>query len=295
MTKGIETTIQTSGKVSSQVKENGYGATAFGILSVILIILLFVLLRFFRETLKKAEKNTQDLIKQQQKEMTAIARSIETMNENMKNIIDRADNNTKESHKEMIQNIKQIFEGINESIIGVYQVVSDSKELTETQVKSIIETHKKNLINSFQNELVRIVDDNNLSDNITLIIPELKSFFKDSMREGFNTLLDSGIKNIEFEQFWDKIKEERERGMSELIECFTEAIESISHIETGITYTKHYKDKLEGEKLQQNYSTKRNRRKEDYKELKRKLKLSINETGNKIFEKLKHYIKECKS
>ena len=293
--QATEETINIASNVAGSMQDKGvmlYIAAVFVTLGVIMMTVFLII--FVKKVLPS--ENLQETITKQTEELSEI------MTENYRESLNIVVMQSEKNQEMLIKDIKTAFEGVNQSVLGTYEIIQGlydliqgTKKLTEGQCMANLETMREAVSEGFENELIRIVDENNLADNISFIIPEISDYFRNRMKRAVDTLHKAGITQIDFDIYWNKSKKVREEGMLQIIEAISETIDNLKNIEQGIKHVKHEKDKLGIKGIQESYSKKRDVRREDYSELKRILKLIVSRVSSNMFDILIKHLKEQKS
>ena len=186
----------------------------------------------------------------------------------------------------MIKDVTVAFQGVNESIIGVYRIIEEQKKLNKLQVKIMMETYTDKVLYKMLNNLLIIVDNNNLVANAEIILGEIKNMGGSYINKSKETLEALGISEDCIDVIFKKIKAISERSFLEIAEVFTDTVSDLALIQSGFKNTElDYKHGALSEVQYERAMAKKEKEiRNDYSELSRKIRLIISETETKISE-----------
>lgn len=197
------------------------------------------------------------------------------------------DDNTKEIIESFQESNHALFKELNKSILGLYEVIRETKKPNKRQTAAAVKLAKKSILLDIELLMNCTIIENDLVGNIKYICEEIAIKFDSIIMSNSEDLEVIGIDLLEIELMVDEITKVKEATVLKLIEAFTETVKNIVTSNLGLDILRETKSELTSIEYVDAFLKKWERKQQDYKDLSRKVRIIITQTNNEIEEVIK--------
>ena len=160
-------------------------------------------------------------------------------------------------------------------------------ELSNEQIKHVIRDKAKIITFSLKDKAVEVIENNSLIRNQVYIVEEVRNMIDDNIENSFQECINFGIDEFKLKSYFFNLHEIKESVVSKFDEALSEAVKKLAILEAGFDELEYRKEKLTAFEYVKNYIEKIEMQKNDYSELKRKVRITLENARKEICENLK--------